>query len=160
MFSAARQAAPCLLFIDDFDVLSARRGGVHGGSGEGGGGDSDVAGRVLSTFLNELDGVHQGAGEEVDEKDSRVIVVVAVPSLSSLDEALLRPGRLQLHIELPYLTLEETVTLLKRRLERIPGGENISAVEVAAALHARDGGGGGGRALRVPPLSCPLESTT
>jgi SpoVK/Ycf46/Vps4 family AAA+-type ATPase len=141
MFHAARRAAPCLLFIDDFDVVSARRGtGDDGGAGGG-----DVAGRILSTFLNEIDGIHQVVSSNDEEKgeedDRRVVVVVAAPSLQCLDEALLRPGRLQLHVELPCPSLEETVAFLDKRLSNVPGGKDIDTRELAGALHARSSSG-------------------
>jgi transitional endoplasmic reticulum ATPase len=46
--------------------------------------------RLLSTLLMEMDGV--GTGEEV------VIVVAATNDIAALDPAILRPGRLDLHI--------------------------------------------------------------
>ena len=141
LFSAARQAAPCLLFIDDFDVISSRRSTGDDDAGR------DVAGRILSTFLNELDGVskfqdYSDEGQE-DGEDRRVVVVVATPSLQCLDEALLRPGRLQLHVELPSLAVKDTVALLDKRLSSVPGGKEINTAELSARLHAssvRDSG--------------------
>jgi SpoVK/Ycf46/Vps4 family AAA+-type ATPase len=57
-----------------------------------GGGDdtsSGLHGRILSTFLNELDGV---AGGGTGGFESSVLVLAACSDLSTLDEALLRPG--------------------------------------------------------------------
>ncbi|KAJ1438111.1 P-loop containing nucleoside triphosphate hydrolase protein [Ochromonadaceae sp. CCMP2298] len=51
LFRRARNAAPALLFFDDFDLLAHRR---SDGEVEGSGG---LQGRVLSTLLNELDGI-------------------------------------------------------------------------------------------------------
>lgn len=63
-------------------------------------GHADVQGRVLSTFLNELDGIQSHRSSQSAALSSLVLVVVACRRIGRLDEALLRPGRLQLHIGL------------------------------------------------------------
>jgi SpoVK/Ycf46/Vps4 family AAA+-type ATPase len=65
------------------------RPGSGGGHSSGG-----VEQRLLTTFLNELDGVGGGAG-------SRGVLVLAATNrpLSGLDAALLRPGRLHESLE-------------------------------------------------------------
>jgi SpoVK/Ycf46/Vps4 family AAA+-type ATPase len=51
MFEKARGAAPCIVFIDELDALAANReGGDEGAAGA-------VYARLLSTLLNEMDGV-------------------------------------------------------------------------------------------------------
>jgi SpoVK/Ycf46/Vps4 family AAA+-type ATPase len=88
-FALARSAAPCILFFDEIDSIfggseNANSGGV-GGSGRG----SSAEARILSTFLNEMDGVDvAGAGED------GVLVLGATNRPWTLDSALLRPGRL------------------------------------------------------------------
>lgn len=59
VFAQARDGAPSLLFFDEFDAIACKR------SGGGGSGDVDAGGwrnRVLSTFLNELDGISSSGG--------------------------------------------------------------------------------------------------
>ncbi len=58
MFARARACAPCVLFIDEIDALVGAR---SFGSGGGGGGGDVVQGRVLASFLTEMDGI--GAGD-------------------------------------------------------------------------------------------------
>ncbi|KNC53723.1 uncharacterized protein AMSG_01433 [Thecamonas trahens ATCC 50062] len=82
VFAQARRALPSLVFIDEVDTLVGSRSS---------GGSDLVQERVLSTLLNELDGVG------VDS--SGVLVVGATNRLDKLDDALVRPGRLGLHIE-------------------------------------------------------------
>ncbi|KAJ0412821.1 hypothetical protein ATCC90586_002451 [Pythium insidiosum] len=53
LFRDARAAAPAILFLDEIDVLVAKRD--FGGDSEGSGGSTAL--RVLSTLLNEMDGV-------------------------------------------------------------------------------------------------------
>jgi SpoVK/Ycf46/Vps4 family AAA+-type ATPase len=105
VFARAREARPCLLFFDDFDALACRRS--DGVADEGGTG---LQTRVLSTFLNELDGITGAAG------DGGLLVLVACNDLSVLDEALLRPGRLQHHFYVGPLSSEDLGAMLLRRL--------------------------------------------
>lgn len=52
-------------------------------------------GRILSTFLNELDGIVSGpkSGEgSRDEGSQQVLVIAACQNVAHLDEALVRPG--------------------------------------------------------------------
>lgn len=61
LFARARAAAPCILFLDELDSIIAKRG--DGGMGDAGGGEAGgVYARVLSTLLNEMDGVASGGG--------------------------------------------------------------------------------------------------
>lgn len=79
-FLLARSAAPCILFFDEIDSIF--------GVGDGGRGSSAEA-RVLSTFLNEMDGVdNKSSGKD------GVLVLGATNRPWTLDSALLRPGRL------------------------------------------------------------------
>jgi ATP-dependent 26S proteasome regulatory subunit len=80
LFALARQSAPAVIFIDEIDAMVGKRGHVTG-----------VSERVLSTFLNEMDGVTQL---------SDVIVVAATNRKDALDEALCRPGRFDCLVEM------------------------------------------------------------
>jgi SpoVK/Ycf46/Vps4 family AAA+-type ATPase len=62
----------------------------EGDSGAGNG----LHGRILSTFLNELDGIlGKGDGSaEGARADRQVLVIAACQDLGVLDEALIRPG--------------------------------------------------------------------
>jgi transitional endoplasmic reticulum ATPase len=82
VFSKARENAPTVVFFDEIDAIASERGrGV---------GDSNVGERVVSQLLTELDGL-----EELED-----VVVVATSNRPDLiDDALLRPGRLDRHVE-------------------------------------------------------------
>lgn len=82
LFARARQVAPCIVFLDEVDALVPRRGLEH----------SPVTDRVVSQLLTELDGVES-------LKDVWVIGATNRPDM--LDEALLRPGRLDYSLEVP-----------------------------------------------------------
>ncbi|KAF9578060.1 spermatogenesis associated protein 5 [Lunasporangiospora selenospora] len=78
VFRKARAASPSIVFFDEIDALTVKRGS----SDDGG---SSVADRVLSQLLNELDGI---------EALVNVTVVAATNRPDIMDPALLRPGRI------------------------------------------------------------------
>ena len=82
IFRKARQAAPCIIFLDEIDALVPRRS--SGGSG------SRVTENVVSQILTEMDGL---------EELHNVLIIGATNRLDIVDEALLRPGRFDRIIE-------------------------------------------------------------
>ena len=91
-FDLARSAAPCVLFFDEIDAIiggEVESGGSHGMDR---GGSAEA--RVLSTFLNEMDGVDGSVADGV-------LVLAATNRPGTLDKALLRPGRFDKVIYVP-----------------------------------------------------------
>lgn len=86
LFAKARQAAPCVIFIDEIDTLAPARGRFSG--------DSGVSDRVVGQLLTELDGLQKGA---------TILLIAATNRPDNLDQALMRSGRLdlQLKVDLP-----------------------------------------------------------
>ena len=82
IFRKARQAAPCIIFLDEIDALVPRRGS--------GGSESHATESVVSQILTEIDGL---------EELQNVLIVGATNRLDIVDEALLRPGRFDRIIE-------------------------------------------------------------
>ncbi|CAE8585664.1 unnamed protein product, partial [Polarella glacialis] len=83
-FEQARACAPCIVFLDELDAVGASR------QSGGGGGNQEYA-QTLNQLLLELDGVESstsGAGP------SMVVTMAATNRYDALDEALVRPGRL------------------------------------------------------------------
>jgi transitional endoplasmic reticulum ATPase len=78
-FQKARQAIPAIVFLDEVDALVGAR---SMGSGRDHG--DKVQQRVLSTLLNEMDGISGADG---------VLVIGATNRADLLDAALMRPGR-------------------------------------------------------------------
>ena len=74
-FRKARQASPCVIFMDELDSVVPVRGT---------GGDSNVTERVVSQMLTEMDGL---------EPMNDVVVIAATNRPDMIDPALLRPGR-------------------------------------------------------------------
>ena len=77
MFRKAKQAAPCLIFIDEIDAVGRQRG-----AGLGGGNDERE--QTLNQLLVEMDGFEDNSG---------IIVIAATNREDVLDPALLRAGR-------------------------------------------------------------------
>jgi transitional endoplasmic reticulum ATPase len=86
LFAQARQAAPCVIFIDEIDTLAPARGSYQG--------DSGVSDRVIGQLLTELDGLQSAEG---------LLVIGATNRRDFIDPALLRSGRIELHmmVDLP-----------------------------------------------------------
>ncbi len=77
LFEDAKQAAPCIVFIDEIDAVARRRG-----TGMGGGHDERE--QTLNQLLVEMDGFGVNEG---------IIVMAATNRVDILDPAILRPGR-------------------------------------------------------------------
>ena len=138
IFARARATGSCVLLFDEFEVLACRRGQDGGGTG--------LQGRVLSTFLNELDGVCSGGaagggghgdlgdGGEEGGGGGDILVVVACNDLSLLDEALLRPGRLQHHVYLGPPSEADIGTMLRLRIDALRARGTRCDVDLTAVL--------------------------
>jgi transitional endoplasmic reticulum ATPase len=122
VFHKARQAAPCLIFLDEVDALLPMRG--MGSS------DSHVSERVLSQFLAELDGIEELKG---------VLVLGATNRLDILDPAVLRPGRFDEIVEIPPAGLEDRREIFEVHLKGKPLGSGIDAGALAAATEGFSG---------------------
>jgi transitional endoplasmic reticulum ATPase len=87
-FRKARQASPCVVFLDELDAIAPQRGRSS---------DSNVTERVISQILTELDGL---------EDLHNVTVIAATNRPDIIDPALLRPGRFDRLIYIPVPDLE------------------------------------------------------
>ncbi|KAL7558673.1 hypothetical protein ACA910_010046 [Epithemia clementina (nom. ined.)] len=106
IFQRARSAAPCILFLDELDALATNRQQDT----DDGGDTTGVMARLLSTFLNELDGVTTLSSSS---NHQAVLVVACTNRMESLDAALLRPGRLEEHIKVPPPAHEDVHAILQ-----------------------------------------------
>lgn len=84
VFTEARKRSPCIVVLDEVDVLCPRR------DGDGG----EVEKRVVATLLTLMDGMGKGSATE------RVFVIAATNRPNSIDPALRRPGRFDREIEI------------------------------------------------------------
>merc|ERR1711987_9278 len=109
VFDKARAAAPCVLFFDELDSIGTARG--SGGGEAGGAGD-----RVMNQLLTEIDGVGV---------KKNVFFVGATNRPELLDEALLRPGRLDQLIYIPLPDLPARQSILEATLRKSPIAPNV-----------------------------------
>ncbi len=121
LFATARENAPAVVFFDEVDAISPKRRGDDTGAGE----------RVVSQLLTELDGL---------EPLTDVVVVAATNRPDVIDEALLRPGRIEKTVETPLP--DEPA---RREILRIHARDTPTATSVDFdALAARTAGYSGG----------------
>ncbi|KAI8599465.1 P-loop containing nucleoside triphosphate hydrolase protein [Dissophora ornata] len=101
MFAQAKASAPCILFIDQIDVLAPSRGSTHTSENSG---DRIVTGLLTGS---------SGKTAEVD-----VLVLAATNRLEVIDSAILRPGRLDqiVHIPIP----DQKATILSGYTSKMP----------------------------------------
>jgi len=117
-FKLARSASPCILFFDEIDsilgsTISSSSGSNGGTAGHGmhRGRGSSAESRVLSTFLNEMDGVDGSL-------DDGVLVLGATNRPRSLDKALLRPGRFDKIVYVPPPDYHGRLAILKKYCDK------------------------------------------
>ncbi|KAK7843225.1 26s proteasome regulatory subunit 8 like protein a [Quercus suber] len=96
LFVMAREHAPSIIFMDEIDSIGSAR--MESGSGNG---DSEVQ-RTMLELLNQLDGF---------EASNKIKVLMATNRIDILDQALLRPGRIDRKIEFPNPNEEVHVTV-------------------------------------------------
>ncbi len=113
-FRKARQAAPCIIFLDEIDAIAPVRGYSMG--------DSGVTERVISQLLTEIDGIE-------DLKD--VVLIAATNRPDILDPALLRAGRFGRHVDigLPDETAREAI--FKIHLKNRPIASDVTFKDLA-----------------------------
>lgn len=166
MFTKARATAPSVLFLDELDALVGKRSGTS---------SSGVEARLLSTLLNEMDGVgtlaniYQSAegntkpyeqgkdGEQLMRNDcgsahfeneqisvntqrlkvissltvKDVLIVAATNRPDAIDEALLRPGRIDRIIYVPPPDVEARLQILRVHTRASPLAEDVDLEEFA-----------------------------
>jgi cell division protease FtsH len=107
IFQRARQSAPAIIVFDELDSFATARGTYEG---------SGVEHSMVNQLLTELDGFH---------REELVFVVGTTNFVESLDPALLRPGRFEFHLHIPYPDGDDRRAILriydqKMRLQMTP----------------------------------------
>lgn len=111
VFDKARAASPCVLFFDELDSVGVARS-------SGGGGDAGGAGdRVLNQLLTEMD----GAGAK-----KNLFFIGATNRPEILDEALIRPGRLDQLIYIPLPDQPSRMSIIRAVLRKSPVAPNVN----------------------------------
>lgn len=97
IFSKAKQHGRCVIFIDEIDALGKKRD--HNASS-----GNEERDQTLNALLTEMSGFSDNEG---------IIVIAATNRLDMLDEALLRPGRFDRHIEIGLPDLNARLEIIK-----------------------------------------------
>jgi transitional endoplasmic reticulum ATPase len=116
-FRKARQAAPCVIFLDEIDAITPVRGKGYG--------DAGVTERVISQLLTELDGL---------EPLHNVVVIAASNRPDIIDPALLRPGRFDRLVLIPPPDLEARKEILKIHTRGKPLADDVNLDKLAEIM--------------------------
>ena len=115
LFEQARNAAPCIIFIDELDALGRSRSpGAFGGY--------DEKEQTLNQLLAELDGFDPSVG---------VILLAATNRPEILDPALLRAGRFDRQVLVDRPDKSGRVAILKVHVRKIRVGNDVDLDKVA-----------------------------
>jgi cell division protease FtsH len=115
LFEQARNAAPCIIFIDELDALGrSRTPGAFGGY--------DEKEQTLNQLLSELDGFDPRVG---------VILLAATNRPEILDPALLRAGRFDRQVLVDRPDKNGRIAILKVHIRKIEIGKDVDLDKVA-----------------------------
>jgi len=116
LFAQARQAAPCIIFIDELDALGKMRGvATFGGN--------DEKEQTLNQLLAELDGFDPREG---------VVLLAATNRPEVLDPALMRAGRFDRQVVIDRPDRNGRAAILRVHLKRITLAPDIDPDTLAA----------------------------
>ena len=116
LFKQAKQAAPCIVFIDEIDAIGRSRD-TRAGSGA----DSERE-QTLNQLLSEMDGF---------EINNGIMVMAATNRPEILDQALLRPGRFDRRIVVEKPDLKGRISILKVHSKDVKLDDSVDFEEIA-----------------------------
>lgn len=117
LFEQARQAKPCIIFIDELDALGRARGAI------GGMGGHDEKEQTLNQLLSELDGFDPREG---------IVLLAATNRPEILDPALMRAGRFDRQVVLDRPDKVGRVAIAKVHLKKIKVAPGLDLDQIAA----------------------------
>eukprot|EP00112_Aurelia_sp_Birch-Aquarium-sp1_P009738 Seg2116.6 transcript_id=Seg2116.6/GoldUCD/mRNA.D3Y31 product="Spermatogenesis-associated protein 5" protein_id=Seg2116.6/GoldUCD/D3Y31 len=113
LFHKARKAAPSIVFFDEIDALGLQRGDKT---------KTGVGDRVLAQILTEMDGIEGLQG---------VLVIAATNRPDMIDDALLRPGRIDRIIFVSLPDEETRKEIFKLQFKKMPIDAVVSEEDLA-----------------------------
>mmetsp|Transcript_34495 Transcript_34495/g.41696 ORF Transcript_34495/g.41696 Transcript_34495/m.41696 type:complete len:692 (-) Transcript_34495:365-2440(-) len=112
LFEAAKKNAPCIVFIDEIDAIGGKRSGRS----------ESYSRMTLNQLLVELDGF---------KKNNGVVIMAATNLFSSLDKALVRPGRFDHHVAVNLPDTKGRREILESYMKKVARVPGLSADAVA-----------------------------
>ncbi|ARN57007.1 ATP-dependent zinc metalloprotease FtsH [Sedimentisphaera salicampi] len=116
LFKQSKENAPCIIFLDEIDAIGKKRGpGVASGG-------HDEREQTLNAILVEMDGF---------ESTDQVIVIAATNRVDVLDHALIRPGRFDRQIYVPFPDIKGRLEILKVHSKKIKMSQKVNLEVIA-----------------------------
>jgi cell division protease FtsH len=115
LFKKAREKGKAVIFIDEIDAIGKKRDAKSDGG-------SDERDQTLNALLAEMSGFNENDG---------IIVMAATNRLDVLDEALLRPGRFDRHLEVGLPDVNARHDILKLHSKYKPLSKDVDLFKVA-----------------------------
>ncbi|HDN83014.1 MAG TPA: AAA family ATPase [Candidatus Altiarchaeales archaeon] len=120
IFRKAKQVAPAIIFFDEFDSISKIRGSTL----------TDATERMVNQLLTEIDGIEELEG---------VTVIAATNRPDLIDPGLLRPGRIDLKIEIPMPDKRTREEIFKVHTRKMPLEDDVNLKELAEKTEGMTG---------------------
>uniref|UniRef100_A0A0B7AW50 AAA+ ATPase domain-containing protein n=1 Tax=Arion vulgaris TaxID=1028688 RepID=A0A0B7AW50_9EUPU len=113
LFAAAKEQAPCIIFIDEFDSVGAKRtsSAIH-----------PYANQTVNQLLNEMDGFQQNEG---------IIVMGATNKVDNMDKALRRPGRFDVEVTVALPDLKGRKEIIELYINKIKKDADVDVDKLA-----------------------------
>ncbi len=122
IFRKARQAAPCIIFMDELDAIVPMRGTDDGGT--------HVTERMVNQLLSEMDGIQSLDG---------VVIIGATNRIDIIDPALLRPGRFDKLIVIGLPDKQTRLQIFKIHTANMPLTTEVNFDELAKRTEGYSG---------------------
>ncbi|RCH95460.1 Spermatoproteinsis associated protein 5 [Rhizopus azygosporus] len=111
LFAQARANSPCILFIDQIDMLLPKRGTSQS--------TENTSDRIVTSFLTEMDGL---LTKTLDNNNAQIdlLVIAATNRIETMDPAVLRPGRFDERIHIPLPDSTQRLQIIKGISSKMP----------------------------------------
>jgi transitional endoplasmic reticulum ATPase len=140
LFDAAREEESSVIFFDEFDSMAPNRGGCE---------MPPWKKDFVNTLLAELDGL---------EEQGDVVVIAATNRKEEIDPAILRPGRMDRHVEVPKPGRAAYPEIVSTHIEGFPIAEGLDLDRIAEMLPEGCSGAEIGRACREAAYAALREA--
>ena len=119
VFNRARENAPTIIFVDEMDSMLPERSNA-----------SELSIHIISEFLQQLDGIKNSNG---------IVFVGATNRPDKIDQAVLRPGRIDKFIFVPPPSGKDRALLFRQSLKKAPVADDIDFEVLAAKTEGYTG---------------------